>query len=443
MIIANALQQVPQAQPPKTEPVADPGGSVWGGQVRTKAKQYVSPESSKRIATVYRCANGISDDIALMPLQQFRRTGGQTEQVAPDAQLRNLPYLLEIAPNRWMTPFILKKTVMNWLMFWGNALIWQPVPPAKRELFILPANRTYPLMNPNGDLWYEVHFPTGDVRYIPAVEVLHLMINSTNGIWGKGILEFAAETMGLRMGMSETQSSIQAGGLNPAAYIQVNATLDKEGRRKYREAYSEIIAGSDNAGNLAVFDNKVVKFEPITMKLSDAQFLESISATDRDIANFFKYPEYKLNMGKQSYESNAQHDLDYMKSTLDPYAVQWEQAGRLRWLSEKEQSSDYLRFIREAFLRMDAKARAELHEIEIRSGTLTPNEARAHNDRNGYPEGDDFYMTSNNAPIRMLEDANSQGDTQPAEQQPQESQPQEPQQEPNEQSPDQQDAQES
>lgn len=418
MIVTGALQSTPQVHPPKLEAVPDTGGSLYAGQIRTKAKQTVSPESSKQIATVYRCANGISDDLALMPLQQFRRSGGRTEQVEPDAVLRNLAYLLEVAPNRWMTPFILKKTVVNWLMFWGNGLIWQPAPPAPRELFILPANRTYPKMTPSGDLWYEVQFPSGEVRYIPAVEVLHLMLNSTNGIWGKGILEYAAETIGLRKGMSETQSSIQAGGLNPAAYIQVNATLDKEGRKKYREAYSEIIAGSDNAGNLAVFDNKVVKFEPITMKLSDAQFLESIAATDRDIANFFKYPEYKLNMGKQSYESNSQHDLDYMKSTLDPYAVQWEQAGRARWLSENEQNSNYFRFIREAFLRMDAKSRAELHEIEIRSGTLTPNEARAHNDRNSYAAGDEFYMTSNYAQIGAPKDGASEPmpESQPQEQ---------------------------
>jgi HK97 family phage portal protein len=190
--------------------------------------------------------------------------------------------------------------------------------------------------------------------------------------------------------------------------MQVNASLDKAGRAVYREAYDETLGGPENAGNLAVFDNKVVKFEPITMKLTDAQFLESVNATDLDIANFFKYPAYKLNMGKQSYESNEQQDLDYLKSTLDPHLVQWEQAARLRWLPEADQNNQYFKFNRAAILRTNAKSQAELEEVEIRSGTLTPNEAREHKERNRYPLGDKFWMTRNNAEIGMEEDVPAQ-----------------------------------
>jgi HK97 family phage portal protein len=212
-------------------------------------------------------------------------------------------------------------------------------------------------------------------------------------------LEYAEESVGRRIGQSATQSSIQGQGLNPTAYIQVNAVLDKKGRDAYREAYSDAIRGADDAGNLAVFDNKVVKFEPVTMQPRDAQFLESIDATDLEIANFFKFPAYKLNRGKQSYQSNEQQDLDYLKSCLDPYLVQWEQAGRLSWLSEADQKSNYFKFIRESILRTNSKTRAELHEIQIRSGTLQPNESREIDDRDGYEEGGKFYMTKNYGPV--------------------------------------------
>jgi HK97 family phage portal protein len=146
---------------------------------------------------------------------------------------------------------------------------------------------------------------------------------------------------------------------------------------------------------LAVFDNKVSKFETIQMKLTDAQFLEGIHANDIDVINFFGVPAYKLNMGKEAYNSNAQQDLDYLKSTLDPYLVQWEQAARLKWLTQAEQPNSYFKFIRESLLRTDAKTRAELHEIKIRSGQENPNEARESDDMSGYDLGEYFYMTSN------------------------------------------------
>jgi len=405
MIVSGALQEAKPAEQPKLESLPDQGGSIYAGRAQTKARQPVGPELSKRVAVVFRCANGISDDIANMPLQQYRRTNNKTDQVPPDVTLRNMAYLLEVAPNRWMTPFVLKKTSVMWLLFWGNALIWQPAPPAQRELFILPTNMTTPKLDQNGYLWYEVRFPNGDKKMIPAVEVMHVMINSTNGLWGRSVLEYARETVGLRLGMAATQSSIQGHGLNPSAYVQVNASLDKAGREKYREAYSEVISGSENAGNLVVFDNKVTKFEPITMNPHDAQFLEQINVTDFDLANFFKYPAYKLNMGKQSYESNEQQDLDYLKSTLDPHLVQWEQAARLRWLPETDQESGYFKFIRESILRTNAKSRADLHTTQIASGMLTPNEARAIEDRNSYPDGDKFWMNRNNGEIGVPDNA--------------------------------------
>lgn len=362
---------------------------------QTRANVVVSEETSKSIATAYRCANLISDDIAMMPFQQFTRVGKSVEHVTPDPVIRNMPYLLEVQPNRWMTPFIFKKTAINWLMFWGDAYLWEPVQ-SYRELFILNSSVTKPKLNKGGDLVYETTFPNGEKKSLSSAEVTHLMINSRNGREGRSVLTFARETIGRQLASKQTQSDVHGHGLKAQAIIQVNASLDKEGREKVRTAYQESLS---EPGGLAVFDNKVAKFETITMKMSDAQFIEAMALNDTDISNFFGVPEYKLNMGKQSYQSNEQQDLDYLKSTLDPYLVQWEQAARLSWIPLQEQAFTYWKFVREALLRTNAKTRAELHEVKIRSGQMTPNEAREVEDQSGYVLGDDFYMTSNNQKI--------------------------------------------
>jgi len=89
-----------------------------GYNLTTISGQVVTPESTKRIATAYRCANIISDDIAKIPLQQFvSRRPGNIERVRPNGFIRNLPYIVEVQPNRNQTPFIFKKTVILWLIF--------------------------------------------------------------------------------------------------------------------------------------------------------------------------------------------------------------------------------------------------------------------------------------------------------------------------------------
>jgi HK97 family phage portal protein len=286
---------------------------------------------------------------------------------------------------------------MMWLICWGNAYAWMPAwqPGQRREIFILKADRTQPVYDLQGNLWYQTSFDNGRIEYLPAVEVLHLLINSADGITGKSVISYARESLGRQMGARETQGKFYDQGLNPGGIMWMNGEANKEAREKVRESYASAMSGSSNAYRLAVMDNKVAKFETITMKPVDAQFLESIQDNDVEIANFFGMPLYKLNMGKQSYESNEQQNLDYLTTTLDPYLVQFEQAAALKWLSEEEQGYVYFRFNRDVLLRTDAKTRAEYLQKKIMSGQLSPNEARAIEDMPAYTGGDDRYIPAN------------------------------------------------
>ena len=384
---------------PEPQIVERPGGYVLVTG-RTKSGQTVTIEVSKSVATAYRAGNIISDDIAKMPLQMFKRSGESIERIIPKTRRKNIAYLLEISPNDFgWTPFLFKKAAIQWLLFYGNAYIWSPpiYPPQK---FILPGDLTTPVLDRDGQLWYEVRFVDGKTRYLPDVEVLHLMINpDRTGFSGRGVIEYARETLGRQLGAYETESNLMASGFNPSMILKLAGELDKAGREKVREAYEEALGGSGKAGGVAVFDRRVLEYEPIEMKLVDMQFIESIRANDQDIANFFGMPLHMLNMGKEAYNSNEQKYLEYLSGTLDAHLVQFEQAARIRWLPIAQQDSTYFKFNRNALLRMDAQARAETNEIRIRSATMTPNEARALDEMSAYDGGDQFYMTLNYEPI--------------------------------------------
>ncbi len=370
--------------------------------VSSTSGQNVTPERSKNISTAYRCINVLGDDVAKMPLQAFvSRSEGMIERVKPSSRMQNIAWLLEISPNRWMTPFVFKKTLMQWLICWGNAYAWMPVQPPgiRREIFILPSSHTIPMFDTDGNLWYQTTFRNGEKRNIPDVEMVHLVINSVDGITGRSVIGYARESLGRQLGAYETQGKFYSHGLNPGGIMWVNGEVNKEARDKIRGAYEEAMGGSSNAYRLAVLDNKVSKFEAITMKPVDAQFLESILENDLEIANFFGVPLYKLNQGKQAYNSNEQQNLDYLSTTLDPYLVQCEQAAALKWLSEDEQGYTYFRFNRDVLLRTDAKTRAEYLEKKILSGQLSPNEARGIEDLPAYPDGDRYYIPANMSEI--------------------------------------------
>lgn len=370
--------------------------------VTSAAGQTVTPERSKNIATAYRCINILSDDLAKMPLQTFVSPApGKIDRVRPNAITQNTSWLLEISPNRWMVPFNFKKLLMSWLVTWGNAYAWMPARPTsdRREIFVLPSYMTMPYYGPDGDLWYQTTFMNGDHAWLPAIEIMHLIINSVDGINGRSVIGYARESLGKQLGAYQAQGNFYYNGLSAGGILWMNGELSKDARDKVRQSYEEAMSGSGNAYRLAVLDNKVQKFEQVQMTMEDAQFLQGLAENDLEIANFFGMPLYKLNMGKQTYASNEQANLDYLNSTLDPYLVQFEETGRLRWLSESEQQNTYFRFDRDVLLRTDAETRAKTYASRIQSGQMTPNQANEAEDQAAFPGGDAHYMPANMATI--------------------------------------------
>ena len=370
----------------------------WG--YKTESGERVSVETSKAIATAYRAKNIISDDVAKMPFQENMRNGKEIEQVQPDPITRNNAYLLQVSPNMWeWTPFQFMKSIIEWQLFYGNSYIWAPII-GPRQFLVLPADKTVPVFDLDGNLWYRHTFSNGNVQYIPSVEILHLLINpDSTGFMGRGVITYARETFGRRIAGGKTKSMLYKQGYLPAAYVQMAGELNSDARNKVRGAYEEQMSGSENAYRLAVFDSKITKFEAINMQLKDAQFIESIDADDRDICNFFGLSEHMLNRGKEAYNSNEQKYLEYLNGTLNSFLVPIEQGARIKWLSRNNQINHYFKFIREALLQMDAKTRSEVYEKQIQNGILMPNEAIEKEDRNGYSEGNRHYMAANIVPI--------------------------------------------
>lgn len=359
----------------------------------TQAGTRVTVGNSMSVATFYRAKNIITDDVAKMPFQMFMKSGSRIEQVDADGLLYNMAYLLQVSPNQWgWTPFQFKKSVVDWEITHGNAYIWKP-PVFPPQLLILPANRTVPVFDMDGNLWYKHTFSNGKEAFIPSVEILHLLINpDETGFMGRGVLQFARETIGRQLAAYRTQSKFYNGGLTASAYVQVDADLNADGRKKIKDSYSESLS---DAYGLAVFDKKITKFEPIQISPKDAEFLASIDASDRDICNFLGLSEHMLNRGKEAYNSNEQKYIEYLQGTLDAYLVAWEEGARIKWLPRAEQASTYFKFNRASLLRMDAKTRAETNSIKIQSGQMTPNEARALDEQSPYSGGEEFWMMSN------------------------------------------------
>ena len=256
----------------------------------------ITVETAKKLSTVYRCMNILSDDIAALPFQQFEKLERGSRRIRPDGDSRNVAYLIEIEPNRWQTPFVFKKRLILDLLSMGNAYVWRPVS-SYPELFQLEAGKVRPVFDKRGNRYYQVLFDNGETKDIPDPEILHLMINpDKKGVYGRSVLGYAQDTINRQIGANNSRNTLMGNGLLPTAILKVNGSIGEEARQKVKDSYLK----SAKDGVL-VQDNAIIDFKQITMNATDVQFLESIQATETEIANYFGLPQYKLNLGKQSF----------------------------------------------------------------------------------------------------------------------------------------------
>ena len=143
-----------------------------------------------------------------------------------------------------------------------------------------------------------------------------------------------------------------------------------------------------------------LKYQPISMTNSDAQFVESNEIRVADVCRFFGVPLHLAYAGKQSYASNEQNGIEFVNYTLLGYETQWGQEDTYKLLLPSERAGG-LRIKRElkVFLKGDTTAQAAYYRALREIGALNADEIRALEDRGRIPGGSTYYASWNYGPL--------------------------------------------
>ena len=167
--------------------------------------------------------------------------------------------------------------------------------------------------------------------------------------------------------------------------MEVDTDANPETRKRVKEEFRTF--ASDDAFAVAVLDHSM-KYTPLGLSQSDAQFLESRGFTVEEISRFSGIPKHMLQTGKESYDSNAQQRLNYVTDTLLPYVIQWESEDSYKLPDPaKRRDGVYVHGNVEALLRADPSTRADFYVKLIEHSVLCPDDARAKEELNPIPGG--------------------------------------------------------
>lgn len=375
----------------------------------------LSRDKAMKVSTVSRCVDLRSDVIATLPVYIMNET---TKDRMTDHPLRKI--LCE-RPNEAMTPFDYEKLMQVNLDLSGNAYAWIVRDPYTAEVVeripLMPDHVT-PYIDLNGTLWYVYTNPrTGEMTRLWPEDVLHYKAYSTDGIHGVSVLRRAAMAVSTGYTAQQYQNALYKNGGRPSGVLQVDTdlggmvtvkkadgTTEEISKREHvRREWERVQGGPGNGFRTAVLDNGL-KYTPISMNNSEAQFVESEEYRVADIARFFGVPLYLLNAGKQAYSSNEQNSIDFVKYTLLPIINEREQEDSYKLLLPSDRAKG-LRIKREVkgLLRGDSAAQAAWYRTMRELGVYSADDICEIEDRPKVPGGKSRYASLNYIPLAIWE----------------------------------------
>ena len=294
---------------------------------------------------------------------------------------------------------------MTHLLLWGNAYA-QVIRNGKGEVIAL-----YPLMpdrmtvdrDKNGHLFYKYtksseDAPTmdnGSVILSPS-DVLHIPGLGFDGLVGYSPIAMAKNAIGLAIAAEEYGSKFYANGAAPSGVLEHPGTLKDPGR--VRESWQATFGGSANANKVAVLEEGM-KYTPISISPNEAQFLETRKFQINEIARIFRVPPHMVgDLEKSSFSNIEQQSLEFVKYTLDPWVIRWEQALYRTLLSEEEKKTVFFKFNVEGLLRGDYASRMSGYATARQNGWMSANDIRELEDLDRIPAelGGDLYLVNGN-----------------------------------------------
>ena len=372
---------------------------LLGGSTSGKA---VTERSAMQMTAVYSCVRILAEAIAGLPLHlyTYKDDGGKEKAIGHPLYL-----LLHDEPNPEMSSFVFRETLMTHLLLWGNAYA-QIIRNGKGEvvaLYPLMPNRMTVDRDSSGQLFYSYQMnntdaptmKTGTVILKPS-DVLHIPGLGFDGLVGYSPIAMAKNAIGLAIATEEYGAKFFANGATPGGLLEYPGTVKDPDR--VRESWNKGFSGSQNAGKVAILEEGM-KYTPISIAPEQAQFLETRKFQINEIARIFRVPPHMVgDLEKSSFSNIEQQSLEFVKYTLDPWVVRWEQSLSRALFTPEEKKRYFFKFNVEGLLRGDYQSRMNGYATARQNGWMSANDIRELENLDRIPaeDGGDLYLINGN-----------------------------------------------
>lgn len=393
-------------QPQAQSPIDDFWYQPIGHAIASMAGPYITPETALNISTVWACCKAIADDVAGLPLQVFERQEPRGKRIAREHPMYEL---LHTAPNSYQSSFQFRRLMTLHMLLTGNgyALMEDRMGFADALWPLDPRRMKKVEQMSTGDLRYTYQGEDGREIVYPQDRIFHLRGLSMDGMTGMSVVAQARNSMGLAQAAESFGSQLFSNGVRASGVLQHPGSLGPQALENLRQSFQEQKAGLQNAHKPMILEEGM-SWQQISMSAEDAQFLETRGFQVEEIARWFGVPLMRIGHTEKATSWGTgieQFELGYVKHTLQPVLVEWEQAILRDLILDRGRF--FAEFNLDGLLRGDVESRNRAYQISVTNGWMSRNEVREKENLNPV-EGLDTFLAPQNMAI-----VDENGDIQP------------------------------
>jgi HK97 family phage portal protein len=238
--------------------------------------------------------------------------------------------------------------------------------------------------------------PGGGTVILRRDQVLHIPGLGFDGLLGYSPIAMAKNAVGLAIATEEYGATFFQNGANPGGVLEHPSVIKDVQRVK--DAWNSQFQGTDRAHKIAVLEEGM-KFQAVGIPPEQAQFLHTRKFQINEIARIFRVPPHMVgDLEKSSFSNIEQQSLEFVKYTLDPWVIRWEQCLQQSLMLPTEKGKVFIKFNLDGLLRGDYASRMGGYATARQNGWMSANDIRELEDMNriSVEEGGDLYLVNGN-----------------------------------------------
>lgn len=375
----------------------------------------VSDRMAMRNSVFFRGTSLIAGSIGMLPLSLMRRKADGVTEKATDHPLYSV-FKLDPLGNGAMTPSEFKSYMQLAALLDGN-VYGRVIRLAGEIQAIVPFPRkTVTKEWSGGALRFKYQPKSGRPEYLSAADVFHFRAPvSLDGLNGLGLLDVAADTIGLAHLAEKAMANLLRKGVMAGGALQVKEELSQEAYDRLKESLRDDYGGADSSGEWMLLEGGMEP-KPFSGSARDAQFVELRKHQAEEGSRYTGVPRPLLMFDETSWGSGIEQlGLFFVTYCLMPWFVVWEEAIWRLLSRHEKQSRDgtvlYAKFNERALLRGSMKDQSEFLARALGSGGgrpfMTQDEARDTLDMNAKGGDADELPREGTSAAGIVEDQNA------------------------------------